>query len=349
MKKFYPLYCLFLGIISFQLVANGEENLSKRSLFFTVGPEAEFKAIQAAIDEAHKNGGGTVYLEPGIYYENLTLYPGITIEGCGIADLRFVSVYGKHLLPKHGEAGFNHILFVNESSIFRPSQPDGNPNLLFRSCGFEVKNGYTLDIPELNGSIIFFDCYSSGESNGFINNEKGKCEPTIFNMTIDGGNRKNKMLINSNALLFNLHIKTKMLFSGDGNLATINGGCWIEDTLYVVNHATVKVACSNLETQKDVACFVDSESLLTLDNCSIESSAKEVIQGYGNLRLGNVSFPSHSSVAPSVKVQTAATFYKITEEVGNKGNAEALPKAPEGYITINLNGSEFLIPYYNKK
>ena len=82
-----------------------------RSLFFTVGKNEEFKTIQSAIDHANTQGGGTIYLEPGNYYENLTLYPGITLEGCGIADLRFVCIYGTHRLPEYGEFGFNHLLF----------------------------------------------------------------------------------------------------------------------------------------------------------------------------------------------------------------------------------------------
>jgi hypothetical protein len=68
-----------------------------RSLFYTVGKNEEYKTIQSAIDSANLHGGGTVYLEPGKYYENLTLYPGITLEGCGIADLRFVCIYGTQM------------------------------------------------------------------------------------------------------------------------------------------------------------------------------------------------------------------------------------------------------------
>ena len=319
-----------------------------RSLFFTVGKNEEFKTIQSALDSANLYGGGTVYLEPGNYYENLTLHPGITLEGCGIADLRFVCIYGTHRLPEHGELGFNHILFSNGSSVFRPNMPSSHLNLLFRSCFFEVKNGYVLDIPDLKGSVIFFDCCSTGENNGFMNNINGKCEPTLFNTTIDGGQRKNRMFINSNALLFNLHIKTQIEFSGKGNVATINGGCWIEDTMYVMNRATLKISCSTIETQGRPSCFIDKESLLTLDNCSIESSAKEVILGSGSLRLGNASFPSQSKISTTIDIQKAADFFKITKKAGEKGNADSLPAAPTGYLITNINGSEYMIPYYAK-
>ncbi len=320
--------------------------IRSRSLFFTVGKNEEFQTIQSAIDSANFHGGGTVYLEPGNYYENLTLYPGITLEGCGIADLRFICIYGTHCLPEYGELGFNHILFSNESSIFKPSISSGNPNLLFRSCFFEVKNGYVLDIPDLNGSVIFFDCCSTGENNGFINNINGKCEPTLFNTTIDGGKRENKMFINSNALLFNLHIKTPIEFTGENNIVTINGGCWIEDTMYVMTEATLKISCSTIETQEKPACFIDKKSLLTLDNCSIESSAKEVILGSGTLRIGNTSFPSESKIATLIEIQKAADFFKITQKVGEKGSADPLPPAPAGYLITNINGCEYMIAYY---
>lgn len=319
-----------------------------RSLFFTVGGNEEFKTIQSAIDSANLHGGGTIYLEPGAYYENLVLYPRITLEGCGIADLRFVCIYGTHQLPASGELGFNHILFINESSIFTPNMTNGNPKLLFRSCCFEVKNGYVLDIPNLNGSVIFFDCCSNGENNGFINNIQGKCEPTLFNMTIDGGEKLNRMFVNSNALLFNVHMKTQVEFSGKNNTATMNGGCWIEDTVYVVNSATLKIAGSNIETRDSPSCFIDADSVLTLDNCSIESSAAEVILGNGVLRIGNTSFSLQSKISTSIHIQQTAGFFSITTKAGEKGSADPLPAAPEGYLMTNVNGYEYMIPYYAK-
>lgn len=322
--------------------------MRKRSLFYTIGQKEEFQTIQSAIDEAHVHGGGTIYLEPGDYYEDLTFYPGITLEGCGIADLGFVCIHGKHSLPESGELGFNHILFSNETSIFKPTIATGVPNLLFRSCVFTVKNGYVLDIPDLNGTVIFFDCCSTGENNGFINNIKGNCEPTLFNMTIDGGKRENTMFVNSKALLFNLHIKVKIEFSGKNSLATINGGTWLEDTVFVRNRAILKIAGCNLETEGNPSCFVEAGCLLTLDNCSLESSANEVIQGSGSVRIGNVSFPLQSNISSTIDILRAAEFYETTKKVGSKGDADALPLTPAGYLITNVNGTECLIPYYTK-
>lgn len=324
------------------------KKLNPRSRFYTVGPEQEFKTIQDAIDCANLNGGGTIYLEPmNDYYENLVLHPGITIEGCGIADLKFVKIYGQHRLPEMGEIGFNHILFCNETSIFEEPIHMGDPNLLFRSCVFEVSNGYILNIPNMNGSVIFFDCCSTGENNGFINNSNGKCVPTIFNITIDGGKRNNKMYLNSDGLFFNVHFKIKMEFSGENGIITINGGSWLEDTALIRGTSTVKIANSNIETEESSAFFIDKDCLLTLDNCSVDSTSQTVIEGSGIVRLGNVCFPNCSNISPSIQVQSASTIYRTTTIVGIKGEAQPLPVAPQGYFVTSINGKEFLVPYYS--
>lgn len=321
--------------------------LSKKIYF--VGSDAQFSDIQSSINFAKEQGGGTIYIEPNDYYENLTLYSGITLEGCGVADLKFVRIFGQHIIPPSGELGFNHLLFANKNSAFVPQVADGNPNLLFRSCFFDIEDGYLLDIPFLKGSLIFFDCCSVGKNNGFINNKYGNCEPTIFNITIDGGERKNAMYINSKALLFNLHIKQKMEFTGKDCLVTINGGSWLEDTVSIRNGVELKVSCSNIETKNDPAFFVDEKSFLTFDSGSIESSAEEVIQGSGKVRIGNISFPLNSKIAKSITLLQANEYYKTTEKVGSFGDADPLPKQPAGYLITNVNGEEFLVPYYKKQ
>lgn len=319
-----------------------------RSLFFYVGENEEFKTIQSAIDEAWKYGGGTIYLEPGHFYEDLILCSGITLEGCGIADLKFVSIHGKHLLPYHGEVAFNHIYLSNSSSIFKPTSTNNELSLLFRSCFFEVEDGYLLDIPELRGSVIFFDCCSTGNNNGFINNVDGKLKSTLFNITIDSKFKKNKMILSDNSLIFNAHITVIVEFSGMSNVVTVNGGSWIEDTLYLMNGATVKMSCSTIETGHNPFCFIAENSLLTLDNCLVDSSAEEIIVGSGSLRFGSVSFPSRTAISPLIKVQKSADFFKTSKKVGKKGDAKILPSAPVGYLVININGSEYMVPYYNK-
>lgn len=48
---------------------------------FVVGPtgQAGYQTIQAAINAAHASGGGTVYIQPGTYAENLTLYDRVNL------------------------------------------------------------------------------------------------------------------------------------------------------------------------------------------------------------------------------------------------------------------------------
>jgi hypothetical protein len=325
------------------------QKLSSTFQGLTVGKGADFATIQSAIDTAKANGGGTIYLQPGTYQENLVLAPGITLEGCGIADLKFVVIEGQHILPETGEIGFNHIFFSHPTATFISGCPKGNPNLLFRSCVFEVDNGYTLNIPTLRGTVIFFDCLSAGNDNGFILNSEGACVPTIFNITIGSGvEGKNEMKINSDGLFFNVHFRVKVVFGGEETLVTINGGSWCENTITVSDSAYVKIANTNLETGSKESLLIDKRARVALDSCSIESTALQVVKGEGMLRLGNVSFSFCSKIADSIRVKQSATYFQETKEAGCAGDADPLPAAPAGYVIQNINGAEYLVPYYLK-
>lgn len=325
-----------------------EKNHTKSFSTYTVGKNSNFLTIQSAVNAANMQGGGTIYIDPGVYREDLTLFPGITLEGCGIADLKFIVIEGQHSLPMEGEIGFNHIFFSHPTAIFNTGLAKGKPNILFRSCVFEVDDGYTLDIPHLGGTVIFFDCLSAGRDNGFMYNPYGSCVPTIFNITIGGGGGKKEMQVNSDGLFFNVHFKVKSRFQGGNSVVTINGGCWCENTLIAANGACIRISNSNLETKEQVAVCIEAPSQVTIDNCSIESNAENVIEGNGMVRLGSVVFPMRSKIDERIGFTQSATFYRTTLKTGQAGNGEPLPSAPAGYIITNINGCEYQIPYYSK-
>lgn len=63
---------------------------------FVVGPvgSAGYQTIQSAIDAANANGGGTVYVQPGFYAENLIMHNNIYLVGVTVNGGRNVNIQG---------------------------------------------------------------------------------------------------------------------------------------------------------------------------------------------------------------------------------------------------------------
>ena len=61
--------------------------MTAQAVTYTVDDDsgADFSSIQTAIDKASANGGGTVLVAAGTYYENLTLKSNVHVRGAGIS------------------------------------------------------------------------------------------------------------------------------------------------------------------------------------------------------------------------------------------------------------------------
>ena len=256
---------------------------------YEVGPNSDFFNIQEAIDKA-KKCGGTIYISPGEYKENLKLYPGITLEGRGIADFRAISLIGTHTIIEPGNYSFNHLLFESDGSIFSVRKNDLNPALLFRGCGFDVEDGYVLDVPKSSGSTVFFDCVSSGVNNGFIDNTYGTFNSTLFNMTFSGGKGRNTTKFFGRTLLYNVHAINQINIEGNDTSTDIIGGSWIEGSIKVLGGASLNIECSSLSGGNQCAIYKDFDSYLRVSNCSIESEAEFIIEGEGAIFLSGNAF-----------------------------------------------------------
>jgi len=132
---------------------------------YVVGPsgKAGYTTIQAALDAANADDGGTVAIQNGTFTEDLTLYDAVNIIG---ASLGVVKIVGAHTPPIAGTATFLNITFEDPLSIFI-SASAGTCNLSFRSCIFSVSNGYSFDLENWTGIISLNSCTENGTTDGF--------------------------------------------------------------------------------------------------------------------------------------------------------------------------------------
>ncbi len=88
---------------------------------FVVGPskQAGYQTIQSAINAAQAAGGGTIYVHPGNYQENLTLFDKIEIFGSvAEEDAGNIQITGVHTPPIIGSVAFRNLQLNSPSHVF---------------------------------------------------------------------------------------------------------------------------------------------------------------------------------------------------------------------------------------
>lgn len=142
---------------------------------FVVGPsgQAGYQTIASAISAASTAGGGTVYIQPGTYTENLTLVSNVNLVGASSSPTESVEIIGTHTPPTSGSIGFTDIFFSSSGSVLS-SAAAGTANIFFDSCLFDI-NGYIYNLPNWgSGALIINNCNENGSAdNGIFNNTGG--------------------------------------------------------------------------------------------------------------------------------------------------------------------------------
>lgn len=141
---------------------------------YVVGPigVAQYQTVQSAIDAANAASGGAVYIMPGTYTENLTLYNGVSLVGAVATphDTAQVLIVGTHTPPAAGAIGFRNLVLQSATDILS-SAAIGTTEINFVNCLFTIANGYIANLVNWTGTIALSNCEDSGSvDNGIVNN-----------------------------------------------------------------------------------------------------------------------------------------------------------------------------------
>lgn|SRR5574337_64253 len=260
---------------------------------FQVGPTGyQYHTIQSAINAAHAtNPDDTnpafIYVYPGTYEEDLTLYGGILVFGLGdntgqsiilqkINDLgdynivfNAVKILGVHTLPDSNDGlhtiTFNNVTFLSniESNIFKAFNNSITSIATFNYCNLYLQNGVNL-IHCLNTSynILTFNNCNIQPASGASTNIALALYDTATNLT--GGTVQLQM---SNTGLYTL--TTTDLVSGDNQIIIycLDSSFICSFTASLSNTCTARLFFSN----SNVACSNFGVSLNTpiVDNCQV--------------------------------------------------------------------------------
>lgn len=254
-----------------------------------------YATIQSAINAANAAGiPATVFIRPGAYTENLTLYSQIDLEGSENSE---VSITGKHTPPNAGSLNFNRVGFVSATHVL-DSAAAGTTVIKFSRCLFAVANGYICNLTNWTGAISFKYCTDASTNNGVITNTAA-APVNIYNAVVGAGTG-NTMTINGITEIFNGKVQCPLTIAGSST-GIFEGACTFNGTITTGGTVAVKIRNSTISTGAAAAISHGSGTALLLNNVVIDSTKTSYcIEGTGSVQFNEATFVNSKSLAGTI-------------------------------------------------
>src|SRR5690606_904709 len=295
---------------------------------YVVGPigQADYQTIQAGIDAANAAGGGEVYIQPGQYTENLTLYNNVDLVGAqAIAHGDYVNIIGTHTPPTSGNVRFYGVSFTANSGSVFSSAAAGTTNLLFDSCITTVTSGYMFDLVNWTGDLVMFAGEIGGAANSFVNNTGGSTV-IVYTLTL-GTAVSGTAIIHGDLLMVNTQCSIALNLGGSG-VSSINGGCQFTNAITLSDSHALTMQNSAVDTGAITPFTTTSSGELTLEDININTSNSTAIAGTGGVTFGNVSYADSCVVAGTITQTYERAIGRMSPYiVGPSGNFATIQAA----------------------
>jgi hypothetical protein len=293
---------------------------------YVVGPVnfAGYQTIQSAIDAANASGGGTVFIQPGTYTENLTLKAGVALSGVeGNVDTLGIKIVGVHTPDtSNGTMTFRELNFYGTTAIFQSSAA-GQGYLSFETCNWILSsNGYIFDMINWigptglttgNAAVAITNCGDlSTAASGFLRNTAGM-QCNLLNSYIGSyvGGGGTLPLITSGVTQISLSdVYCPVQFNGGTNSfledSTLHGV-----SITVSGTSTGDIINSALIGLTTAALTMSSSGSWEISSCTIDTSNNPAIAGAGTgvLKIGGVTFLNGKNLAATLTLAGASGFY----------------------------------------
>ena len=306
---------------------------------YIVGPVgfAPYQTIQSAIDAANAadlSSGASIYIQPGVYTEDLTLYVGLSFVAVEAnVDTNRVQIIGTHTPPiENGSVSFQHINFYGTDSIFF-SEEAGQCYLVFETCNWDItEDGYIFDmdnwvgptgIPSGPNGLAVVNCgdLSEGDS-GFLKNSVGAMDVSILFSYIGsylGSGSSIPLLVSGNFQASEADFYCPVSITGSGEcFLELNGHHGVGVT--VGGSSTGYIANSNFAGLDDPFLTMSSSGDWSVGSCYVDTSSTNAVDGsgIGTLSLGSISYNDSSLVANTVTASYMPTNTgTVTSVLGN--------------------------------
>jgi hypothetical protein len=271
---------------------------------YVVGPigAAGYQTIQSALDAANTAGGGLVYVQPGSYTENLTLYNNCPIQGA----IDFTTIIGVHTPPASGTFTFDSLLLQSATDIFS-SLVAGTTALNINNCFIIIANGYVFNLLNWTGELLMDNCGEASTQDGVVNNTGGSAIKFI-NVEIGAGSSNTMTLTGNGDVRFDTcNINCPINIAGSGTFVFQNG-VEIKNSLTIAGSKSGVIVQTDFLTGAATAFTWSSSGTCLLSNSTINTSANPAIAGAGagTLTIGNIVFINNNDIAATLTLGTTA-------------------------------------------
>lgn len=272
-----------------------------------VAGQAGYQTIQSAIDAADAAGGGLVFVQPGVFTENLTLASGICMSGSLKAD--GVTIIGTHTPPTSGSITLRDFTFEAPNAIFS-SAAAGTASIksIDNDMGL-TSSGYTYDLLNWTGGISARNENNTSPGpgrDGYINNTGGSS--VNLRDSVVGQGIVNDMIITGIFVMAGCNVQCPIQLQQGSNFSISD--CFIRHCMTLTGNSTGIFSSSTMRsTNNDVAIIDNSTGNVTVMNCGISTFHNPAIEGTGSgfLRLDGVDFDRNFDVAGTLNVSAAGS------------------------------------------
>ena len=135
-----------------------------------------YTTIQSAINDAIAANKTAIYIQPGVYIENLDFssvgQSMFIYGGCGNAMFSNgggVAISGTHNISTNANLVFQNISFADNTDIFNTTSASGS-TLDFSDCSFSTNAvGTSLNLPNWTGTVNIQNCFFTSATDSCIN------------------------------------------------------------------------------------------------------------------------------------------------------------------------------------
>lgn len=274
---------------------------------------ANYITVQDALNAANAAGGGTVFVQPGTYTENLTLYPNVNLTSFDGEWRGQVSIVGKMSFSSAGHVEISNIHFDTNSDFILELTGTALVEVRFNECYFLCSDNTAISYTNSNaGSLLQFNfCESDVATTGItfiVSTSAGFLRFYDMYISNEGGSTTASTASTGTFDITDSNINIPISITDiSGSTLTRTFFTTSNVTAFTMNAAALTLFCQECNFASGTAtALVITAGIFVAENLSITSSNASAISGAGTIKYNLITYLSSSSTN-SVTTQTALT------------------------------------------
>jgi hypothetical protein len=281
-----------------------------------VAGQTEYQTVQAAINAANAAGGGTVYIRPGVYIEDLVLYDAVDLTAAVATPAGYqTTITGVHTPPATGTMSIRNLALTSATDILN-SAVAGTTTIVIIDCITDCATGYTFNLANWTGLVAFIGSHSVGTQDGMADIGAGGADFLGLNSTMGVGTAQVGAL-GGTIRINNCNINCQMDWVGTA--AGVIRSSQVTETWLVSDNASC-VMTDTLFINSASQTFLNhtSNGNVTLSNVTISTDQDpNVITGTGTVIFGSVVFTGGADINAGITKESVQSVETGPVHIGS--------------------------------